>query len=55
MTSVSFDISITDDAIMERNESFMLIIDSSSLPYDGAVVVGRSRQSTVIIVDDDRK
>ena len=55
MTSVPFDISITDDRILEGNENFMLTIDSSSLPDDGTVVVGNPGQSTVTIVDDDRK
>ena len=32
MTSVSFDVPINDDNILETNEDFTLTIDSSSLP-----------------------
>ena len=55
MTSVPIDILITVDVIMEGNENFILTIDSSSLPNDGTVVVNNPHQSTVTIVDDDRK
>ena len=54
MTSVPFDIPITDDRILEANETLMLTIDSSSLPPSG-VSVGTPGQATVTIVDDDRK
>ena len=40
---------ITDDSKKERNETFRLVIDSSSLP-DG-VVVGTPSQAMITIVD----
>ena len=46
---VPFRILITDDSIKERNETFRLVIDSSSLP-DG-VVVGTPSQAVITIVD----
>ena len=55
MTSVPFDIPITDDIVYEGNENFMLTIDPSSLPGGGTVVVGSPNQATVTIVDNDRK
>ena len=55
MTSVPFDIPITDDRILEGLEDFLLTIDPSSLPDDGTVVVGSPGQAAVTIVDDDRK
>jgi len=51
--SVSFNISITDDNILETMEEFFLIVDPSSLP-DG-VTVGSEGNTTVVIVDNDRK
>ena len=53
VTSVPFNVSITDDIIYEGNEDFILTIDPSSLPTD--VSVGSPGQATVTIVDDDRK
>ena len=52
MTSVPFDIPITDDIIFEGNENFTLTIDPS-LPT--GVSVGTPDEATVTIVDDDRK
>ena len=52
-TSVTFDVPITDDSILEDNENFMLTIDQSSLP--GYVFCGNPDEATVTIVDDDRK
>ena len=52
MKSVPFNISITDDMILEHNESFMLTIDPS-LPTD--VSVGNPDQITINIMDNDRK
>ena len=51
VTMVSFDVPINDDDILEGNENFMLIVNSSSLP-DG-VVRGTLSQATVIIMDND--
>ena len=53
MTSVPFDIPISNDTLYEGNENFVLTIDSSSLPPTG-VSVGTPSQATVTIVDDDR-
>ena len=52
MTSVPFDIPITDDVIQEGNENFMLTIDPSLPTY---VSVGDPGEATVTIVDNDRK
>jgi len=52
-TSVPFDVPITDDITFEGNETFMLTINSSSLP--SYVTVGDPDEATVTIVDDDRK
>ena len=49
MTSVPFNISITDDGILEGNEDFMLTINPSPLPT--GVSVGSPDQATVTIVD----
>ena len=46
----SFRISITNDNIRENNETFYLVIDSSSLP-DG-VIVGTPSQAIITIVDE---
>ena len=51
--SVSFNLSITDDDILETKEEFLLSIDPSSLP-DG-VTVGSEGNTTVIIVDNNGK
>jgi len=53
VTSVTFDVPITDDNILEGSEKFMLTIDQSSLP--GYVFCGNPDEATVTIVDDDRK
>jgi len=53
VTSVPFDVPITDDNILEGNEDFTLTIDSSLLP-DG-VTRGNPGSATVTIVDNDRK
>ena len=51
VTHISFDTVITNDVILEKNEEFNLIINSSSLPTG----VSGSHPSlvTVTIVDDD--
>ena len=50
-TEASFNVSLTDDFIFERNEKFMITIDPSSLPSN--VTVGDPDQVTVTIVDND--
>ena len=52
-TSVTFDVPITDDRILEGNENFMLTIDQPSLPT--GINHGDPSEATVTIVDDDRK
>ena len=49
LTSASFDVLITNDGILEDNESFILIINSSSVP------IGDSDQAMITIMDDDGK
>ena len=49
----SFNISVTDDNVLETNEQFLLSIDPSSLP-DG-VTVGSISNATVTIVDINSK
>ena len=53
ITQAAFDISITDDNILEGNENFVVAIDGSSLPL--GVVVGGNNQARVIIRDDESK
>lgn len=53
MTSISFDVSIIDDNILEGNENFTLSIDLSSLPY--GFIITNSTQATITIVDNDCK
>ena len=53
MTSVPFDVPITDDNILEGNENFTLTIDLSSLP--DSVTRGNPGSATVTVVDNDRK
>ena len=53
LTSVTFDIPITDDNILEGNENFTLTIDQSSLPTN--VNPGDPGEATVTIVNDDGK
>jgi len=53
VTSVSFDVPITNDNIHEGNETFKLIIIRSSLPTRVSNV--SPSEATVTIVDDDCK
>jgi len=53
LTSITFNVPIIDDNILEGNEIFHLTIDPSSLPED--VSVGSPVLATVTIVDDDCK
>ena len=52
-TSASFGITINDDNILERSETFTIEVDSSSLPT--GVSVGGTSQATVAIDNDDCK
>ena len=52
-TCVPFDVPVINDNILEHNETFSLIIWSTSLPDQ--VIIGNPRQSTVTIIDDDSK
>lgn len=49
MTEASFYITITNDNIVEGNENFSLVIDSSSTS------AGVTDEAAVTIVDDDGK
>ena len=48
-TTVPFDVSITDDSVVEGNEDFTVTIDESSLPT--GVTRGSPGSATVNIVD----
>ena len=52
ITRTSFNVPIINDNLLEFNEKFDLI-NQSSLPYN--VNVGSTYQTTVTIVDDDGK
>ena len=52
-TTATFNISINDDTIFERDENFMLTINGTSLP--DSVTLGNPDEATVTIVDNDRK
>ena len=51
MTSIPFNVSITDDNVLEDDENFSLTIDPSSLPSN--VTADNPSQATVTIVDND--
>ena len=53
MTRTSFNVLINDDNVLEGNETFDLIIDSSSFPSD--VTVGSNGRTTVTILANDGK
>lgn len=53
-TSAVLNVAIEDDDISESSETFTFTIDPYSLPRDG-ITVGYPYQTTVTIVDDDRK
>ena len=53
MTSVPFDVPITDNNILEVNKSFNLIIIRNSLT--NKVTLGTPSQARVTIMDDDGK
>ena len=52
-TSVSFDVPIIDDNILEDNENFSLVIIPESLP--NLLSHGNPSMATMIIVNDDSK
>ena len=52
-TNVPFNISITDDDILEDDENFILTVDLSSLPSN--ITASDPYQATVTIVDKDGK
>jgi len=53
VTSVTFDIPIADDSILEDNENFVLTINQSPLPT--GVNYGDPGEAIVTIVNDDCK
>lgn len=53
MTTATFNLTIVNDNILEENEFFYVVINSSSLPND--VSVSSPLQLTVTIANDDCK
>jgi len=53
VTSVTFDVAIIDDNVLELNELFDLTIVSSSLP--NGFTVDHPGQAVVTIIDNDSK
>ena len=53
VTLVPFNVSITDDNVLEDNESFLLTIDFSVMPSN--VTADNISQVTVTILDNDGK
>lgn len=53
LTRVQFDVPITNDNILESNETFILNIMSNSVP--DKLIISDPRESTVTIVDNDSK
>lgn len=49
----TFNISITDDSILEINEEFSLTINSTSLPT--RIFSGNIQRTTILIADNDGK
>ena len=52
-TRRSFNVTITDDTVVEGNEKFFLSIDQSLLPSN--VSIGNHSRTTVTILDNDCK
>ena len=52
---VVFDVSITDDNMLEMNETFEVLIESTSLPSKvfSSASITFSSTTTVYIIDDD--
>ena len=51
MINATFKVTIVDDIVLERNEKFMLTIDTHSLPV--SVSINKLDQAMVTIVEDD--
>ena len=54
-TDASFDVTINDEDMLERDESFMLKIDESSLSLDTVTLDTNNDEATVTIMNDDSK
>ena len=54
VTIVPVNIAIINDNVLEGDEDFTLVLNSSSVP-DAVTVSDNNNQSTVTILDDDRK
>ena len=50
-TSISFNVTITNDILFESTESFSLTINQNSLSPD--IIAVNPKKATVIIIDDD--
>ena len=56
MTSVSFNVTVINDTVLEDNETFLLHILSSSLSNQGLIfTIGVYSEATVRIVDTTSK
>ena len=56
VTSVSLNVKINNDNILEGNETFILTITNSSLSNQGAIITtGAYDKATVIIIDTTSK
>ena len=53
LIETSYDIHITNDDLLEENETFYLFINPSILPRD--VIVGDINQAEITIINDDGK
>ena len=51
-TSISFNVTITDDILFENAEKFSLTINQNSSPH---IITVNPKKTTVIIMDDDGK
>ena len=51
-TSISFNVTITDDILFENAENFSLTINQNSSPH---IITVNPKKATVIIMDDDGK
>ena len=54
-TDALFDVTINNDDMLERDESFMLKIDDSSLSLDTVTLDTNNDEATVTIMNDDSK
>ena len=52
-TNATFDVTLVNDNLLERNENFTLTINVNSLPR--RVATNTIAQTTVTIIDDDSK